>query len=97
MASSFGKASESEFGDRNLRKYQEESTKVSIVSVSRLAAPPHFGQDTFTQSDAPPSGEVPFGERSKPLASGRRIGSSLAGTGTSPHLSQCTIGIGVPQ
>jgi hypothetical protein len=24
-------------------KYQDESTKVSIVSVSRFAAPPHFG------------------------------------------------------
>jgi hypothetical protein len=25
-------------------KYQEDSTKVSIVSVSRLASAPHFGQ-----------------------------------------------------
>ena len=87
----------SEFGDRNLRKYQEESTKVSMVSVSRMAAPPQLGHETFTQSVAPPKGEVPFGDRSRPLASGSRIGSSLAGTGTSPHFSQCTIGIGVPQ
>ena len=87
----------SEFGDRNLKKYQDESTNVSMVSVSRLAGWPHFGHGTFTQSLAPPSGEVPLGERSSPLASGKRIGSSLAGTGTSPQESQCTIGIGVPQ
>ncbi|WP_181309124.1 hypothetical protein [Pseudomonas aeruginosa] len=30
-------------------KYQDESTKVSIVSVSRTALPPHFGQLTCFQ------------------------------------------------
>jgi hypothetical protein len=54
-----GKASVSEFGDKNLRKYQEESTKVSMVSVSRLAAPPQLGQETFTQSVAPPKEKFP--------------------------------------
>ena len=87
----------SEFGERNLKKYQEESTNVSMVSVSRFAGLPHFGQETFTQSLAPPRGDVPFGDRSSPLASGSLIGSSWAGTGTSPQDSQCTIGIGVPQ
>ena len=44
--------------------YQEESTNVSIVSVSRLAAPPQAGQDTFTQSSAAASGDTPLGTRS---------------------------------
>jgi hypothetical protein len=42
-------------------KYHDESTKVSIVSVSRLAGPPQLGQLTFTQSSAAASGERPFG------------------------------------
>ena len=77
-----------DWGDKNLRKYQEESTKVSIVSVSRLAGPAHFGHGTFTQSVAAPSGDVPFGERSNPLESGSFTGSSDSGTGTSPQASQ---------
>ena len=31
-------------GLQNRSKYQEESTKVSMVSVSRSAGPPHRGQ-----------------------------------------------------
>ena len=31
-------------------KYHDESTNVSIVSVSRRAGPPHFGQVTLTKS-----------------------------------------------
>src|SRR3954453_7848765 len=42
-------------------KYQEESTKVSIVSVSRRAAPPQLGQSTGTQSSAGANAELPFG------------------------------------
>ena len=42
-------------------KYQDESTKVSIVSVSRRAGPPHDGQLTLTQSSAAASGERPLG------------------------------------
>ena len=34
---------------------------VSMVSVSRLASPPHFGQGTLTQSVAVASGDSPFG------------------------------------
>jgi hypothetical protein len=70
---------------------------VSIVSVSRRAGPSQAGQETFTQSVAPPSGDVPFGVRSRPSVGGSSTGSWSSGTGTSPHCSQCTIGIGVPQ
>jgi hypothetical protein len=34
---------------------------VSIVSVSRRAGPPHFGQVVFTQFSAAASGDLPFG------------------------------------
>ena len=67
------------------------------MSVSRRAGPLHFGHLVLTQSVAAASGDCPFGFRSKPFASGSRRGSSESGTATSPHLSQCTIGIGVPQ
>ena len=77
--------------------YQEESTNVSIVSVSRSAAPPHFGQSTFTQSVAAASGDTPFGARSAPRRSGSTTGSESSGTGTSPQDGQWMIGIGVPQ
>ena len=49
------------FGSAKRKKYQEEQTNVSIVSVSRFAVPPHFGQVVFTKSGFVPSGEVPFG------------------------------------
>ena len=75
MASSTGNATSVEFGDRKRKKYQDESTKVSMVSVSRLAGIAHLGQATFTQSVAPPSGEVPFGLRSSPSADGNTTGS----------------------
>ena len=67
------------------------------MSASRLAAPWHFRHLTLTQSDAAPSGDDPFGFKSHPFASGNSTGNWLSGTGTKPHLSQCTIGIGVPQ
>ncbi len=70
---------------------------MSIVSVSRVAGPPHFGHSVFTQSSAAASGETPLGARSWPRRSGRTTGSWSSGTGTSPHEPQCTIGIGVPQ
>jgi len=40
-------------------KYQDESTNVSIVSVSRNAWPAHFGHSTWTQSSAAASGDLP--------------------------------------
>ena len=68
-----------------------------MVSLSRLAGPPHCGQSTLTQSSAAASGETPLGFRSDPLRSGSSTGSWSSGTATSPHASQCTIGIGAPQ
>jgi hypothetical protein len=43
-------------------KYQDESTNVSMVSVSRRAGPSQRGHVVFTQSSAAASGERPFGE-----------------------------------
>ena len=68
-----------------------------MVSVSRFAGPPHFGHSVCTQSVAAASGELPFGASSCPRRSGRQTGSWSSGTGTSPHPSQYTIGIGAPQ
>src|SRR5215472_11551422 len=87
----------SKVGEQYRRKYHDESTNVSIVSVSRVAGPPHFGHSVLTQSAAAASGETPLGARSWPRRSGSRTGSWSSGTGTSPHAEQYTIGIGVPQ
>ena len=70
---------------------------MSIVSLSRLAGPPHVGQSTLTQSSAAASGETPFGFRSAPRSSGSTTGSWSSGTATSPHAGQWMIGIGAPQ
>src|SRR5713101_450955 len=61
-------------GEQYRRKYQDESTKVSIVSVSRRAGPSHFGHVVFTQSVAAASGEIPCGARSWPRRSGSVTG-----------------------
>ena len=45
-------------GEQNRRKYQEESTKVSIVSVSRRAGPPQRGQVVFTNPGTSASGRA---------------------------------------
>src|SRR5208282_2942579 len=84
-------------GEQYRNMYQDESTNVSMVSVSRLAGPPQAGQGTFTQSSAAASGDTPLGTRSWPRRSGSTTGSWSSGTGTSPQDGQCTIGIGVPQ
>ena len=68
-----------------------------MVSVSRRAGPPQRGHVTSTQSVAAPSGDVPFGDRSRPAVGGSSTGSWSSGTATSPSTGQCTIGIGVPQ
>src|SRR4051794_17930722 len=73
----------SSFGERKRRKYHELSTKVSIVSASRRAGDPSTGFGTFTQSVAPPSGEVPFGVRFRPSVGGSSTGSWSSGTGYS--------------
>src|SRR5437762_6595529 len=81
-------------GQAKRRKYQDESTKVSMVSVSRFAGLPHFGHLQFTNDGVLASGlPVPSGTR----FSGSTTERTLSGTGTSPLPSQWTIGMGVPQ
>src|SRR5471032_1722586 len=75
-------------------KYHDESTKVSIVSVSRRAAAPHYGHDTFFQVGWRSSGLPGL---SKVTSFGSCTGRSFAGTGTTPHASQWITGIGQPQ
>src|SRR5256714_11002395 len=75
--------------------YQDESTKVSNVSVSRFAGPPHFGQLVSTNSGSCASGDPP---RPVNCASrGSTTGSWSSGTGTVPSVGQYTMGMGVPQ
>ncbi len=59
---------------------------VSMVSVSRRAAPPHFGHVTFTNSGTFSSGERPAPVIS--MRSGSTTGSWSSGTGTTPHSGQ---------
>ncbi len=75
-------------------KYQDESTKVSRVSVSRVAGPPHAGQVVCFQ----------VGWRSSALpglpnsrSSGSATGRAAFGSGTTPSLAQWTTGMGQPQ
>ena len=75
-------------------KYQDESTKVSMVSVSRGAGAPHCGHLTFFQVGWRSSGLPGL---SKLTSSGSITGRSFAGTGTTPHFSQWMTGIGQPQ
>src|SRR4029078_4641559 len=75
-------------------KYQDESTNVSMVSVSRRAGPAHFGHFTFFQVGWRSSG-VPG--LSKVTSCGNVTGRSLSGTWTTPHFSQWMMGIGQPQ
>src|SRR5271169_5014204 len=75
-------------------KYQDESTKVSMVSVSRRAGPAHCGHFTFFQVGWRSSGLPGL---SKVTSSGNVTGRSLTGTGATPHLSQWMTGIGQPQ
>ena len=75
-------------------KYQDESTKVSMVSVSRRAALPQRGQLQSRNARCFASGlPEPSGTRS----SGSTTGRSRSGTGTAPQSAQWMIGIGVPQ
>src|ERR1700733_13346304 len=66
-----------------------------MVSVSRRAGLPHFGQVVFTNS-----GELASGDSPSPVSltfSGSFTGNWSSGTATIPSFSQYTIGIGVPQ
>src|SRR5882724_4914246 len=67
-------------------KYHDESTNVSIVSVSRRAGPPHLGQVTLTNSGVDARGDSP-----SPVSfgfGGSSTGKSLSGTGTRPSFAQ---------
>ena len=85
----------SQRGLQNRSKYHEDSTKVSIVSVSRRASPPQRGQGTRTNFSSAGSGERPPSSRS--ASSGRTTGRSCSGTGTMPQRPQWIIGMGAPQ
>src|SRR6266849_985680 len=81
-------------GSVNRAKYQDESTKVSMVSVSRVASPPQRGQTTYFQVGWRSSG---LPGRSNSTSSGSFTGKSAPGTGTTPHDLQWRMGIGQPQ
>src|SRR6185436_16146115 len=81
-------------GQAKRAKYQDESTNVSMVSVSRFAGLPQLGQVVFTKDGNLFSGlPVPSGTRS----SGSMTGNWSSGTGTSPQDGQWMIGTGQPQ
>ncbi len=66
-----------------------------MVSVSRVAGPPHFGQVVWKKPGTRASGEPPSCVIS--ICSGNRTGNWSSGTGTRPSVGQLTIGMGVPQ
>jgi hypothetical protein len=82
-------------GAVNRAKYQDESTKVSIVSVSRRASLPQAGQATWRHVGWWSSGLPGL---SSVTSSGSWTGRSLAGTGNTPQaIAQWITGIGAPQ
>ena len=85
-AASGEKGASSFHGSANRRKYQDESTKVSMVSVSRRAGPPQAGHEAFRKPSWVVSGDCPVGMNS--TSSGRSTGSWPTGTGCSPQPSQ---------
>jgi len=82
------------FGSMYRRKYQEDSTKVSNVSVSRRPGFPQEGHGTRSHCSAPASG-FPR-SRVYGRSSGSTTGRSFSGTGTMPHASQWITGSGNP-
>src|SRR5438874_7617085 len=73
-------------GSQKRRKYHDESTKVSSVSVSRSAGAPHAGQDTYRNPSWYRNGDSPVGRNS--TSSGASTGSWSSGTVTMPQESQ---------
>src|SRR3989339_49316 len=71
-----------------LKKYQLEQTNVSIVSVSRVAGPPHVGHLVVTNFLEVFSGDFPSPFGVKSISIGSLTGKSFSATATSPHLSQ---------
>src|SRR6202050_4645316 len=75
-------------------KYHDESTKVSMVSVSRTALPAQRGHFTCFQVGWRSSG---LPGRSKVTSSGKVKGNSDFGRGMPPDFSQWMTGIGQHQ
>ena len=69
--------------------------KVSIVSVSRSASPPHPGHVVKRHVGCSLSGLSPVGFHS--TASGSSTGSWSVGTAWGPQAAQYTMGMGAPQ
>src|SRR2546423_5512859 len=82
-------------GSQKRRKYQDESTKVSMVSVSRSAGPPQAGHVVWRNPSWCFRGDSPVGRNS--TSSGSSTGSSSSGTATMPSVGQYTTGMGQPQ
>ncbi len=82
-------------GSQNRRKYQDESTNVSIVSVSRSAGPSHKGQVVWRKVGCRAKGDSPVGRNS--TSSGARIGRRSGRSPTAPWVGQYTTGMGHPQ
>src|SRR3990167_5210836 len=82
---------------RYARKYHEEPAQFGMTSVSLFAGPPHRKHSVFTKSLILARGDSPSGPGSYFSTFGNSTGKSFSGTGTIPHLSQCTTGIGSPQ
>ena len=80
-------------GEQNLKKYQEESTKVSNVSVSLVTFSPEESLVYF-QVECLSKG---FPTTLRSTSSGNNIGKSFFLTGNALPLSLYTIGIGHPQ
>src|SRR6478752_6757021 len=81
--------SASSCGEVYRKKYHDESMKVSMVSVSRLAGPPQTGQVVLTKLALEASGLPSASEDTwNSTSSGRRTGSWLSGTGTTPSVGQ---------
>src|ERR1700678_1499930 len=69
-------------GSQKRRKYQDESTNVSIVSVSRSAGLPQIGHVVHRNAGSKRKGDSPVGKNS--TSSGSSNGRSLSGKGTIP-------------
>ena len=80
-------------GEQNLKKYQEESTKVSRVSVSLITFSPEKSLVNFHEGCF--SSGLPF--KLKSTSSGNKTGKSFLLIGSASPLWLYTIGIGQPQ
>src|SRR3990167_2241753 len=76
------------FGSVYLKKYQDESTNVSIVSVSLSAGPLHLGHFTLTHFSALANGDLPPSTGKKSASLGSFTGSSVSGTRSEEHTSE---------